>query len=53
MHLVQLSPWLSHYKTDFELARRRRNEPIAFDDLRCEAFDRFLRLGFPTTADAS
>jgi len=50
---MQLSPWLGHYKTDFELARRRRNESIAFDDLRCEAFDRFLRLGFPTTADAT
>ncbi|HTD44953.1 MAG TPA: hypothetical protein VK687_12260, partial [Bryobacteraceae bacterium] len=47
------APWLSHYKTDFELARRRRNESIAFDDMRCEAFDRFLRLGFPSTADAT
>ena len=50
---MPLTPWLSHYKTDFELARRRRNESIAFDDMRCEAFDRFLRLGFPTTADAT
>jgi Fe-S cluster assembly protein SufD len=50
---MPLAPWLSHYKTDFELARRRRNESIAFDDMRCEAFDRFLRLGFPTTADAT
>jgi Fe-S cluster assembly protein SufD len=50
---MPLAPWLSHYKTDFELARRRRNESIAFDDMRCEAFDRFLRLGFPSTADAT
>ncbi len=48
---MPLTPWLSHYKTDFELARRRRNESIQFDGLRCEAFDRFLLLGFPTTAD--
>lgn len=48
-----LSPWLSHYKTEFELARRWRNESITFDDMRCEAFDRFLRLGFPTTADTT
>src|SRR4029077_18413583 len=46
-----LTPWLSHYKTDFELARRRRGESIQFDDLRCEAFDRFLLRGFPTTND--
>jgi len=50
---MPLTPWLNHYKTEFELARRRRNESIAFDDMRCEAFDRFLRLGFPTTADAT
>ena len=48
---MALTPWLSHYKTDFELARRRRQESIQFDDLRCEAFDRFLLLGFPTTRD--
>jgi Fe-S cluster assembly protein SufD len=50
---MSLTPWLNHYKTDFELGRRRRNESIAFDDMRCEAFDRFLRLGFPTSADAT
>ena len=42
---MALTPWLSHFKTDFELARRRRGESIAFDALRCEAFDRFLLLG--------
>jgi Fe-S cluster assembly protein SufD len=50
---MPLTPWLSHYKTDFELARRRRGESIQFDDLRCEAFDRFLLLGFPTANDES
>ena len=48
---MALTPWLSHFKTDFELARRRRQESIAFDALRCEAFDRFLLLGCPTQAD--
>ena len=48
---MALTPWLSHFKTDFELARRRRQESIAFDALRCEAFDRFLLLGCPTPAD--
>jgi Fe-S cluster assembly protein SufD len=48
---MALTPWLSHFKTDFELARRRRGESIAFDALRCEAFDRFLLLGCPTQAD--
>jgi Fe-S cluster assembly protein SufD len=48
---MALTPWLSHFKTDFELARRRRQESIAFDALRCEAFDRFLVLGCPTPAD--
>src|SRR5678816_230889 len=48
---MALTPWLSHFKTDFELARRRRQESIAFDALRCEAFDRFLILGCPTQAD--
>ena len=48
---MPLTPWLSHYKTDFELARRRRQESIAFDALRCEAFDRFLLRGFPTADD--
>jgi Fe-S cluster assembly protein SufD len=48
---MPLTPWLSHFKTDFELARRRRQESIAFDALRCEAFDRFLVLGCPTQAD--
>jgi Fe-S cluster assembly protein SufD len=48
---MALTPWLSHFKTDFELARRRRGESIAFDALRCEAFDRFLLLGCPTRAD--
>jgi Fe-S cluster assembly protein SufD len=48
---MTLTPWLSHFKTDFELARRRREESIAFDALRCEAFDRFLLLGCPTQAD--
>jgi Fe-S cluster assembly protein SufD len=48
---MALTPWLSHFKTDFELARRRRQESIAFDALRCEAFDRFLVLGCPTQAD--
>jgi Fe-S cluster assembly protein SufD len=48
---MALTPWSSHFKTDFELARRRREESIAFDALRCEAFDRFLLLGCPTQAD--
>jgi Fe-S cluster assembly protein SufD len=48
---MALTPWLSHFKTDFELARRRRQESIAFDALRCEAFDRFLLVGCPTQAD--
>jgi Fe-S cluster assembly protein SufD len=48
---MALTPWLSHFKTDFELARRRREESIAFDALRCEAFDRFLLLGCPTQSD--
>ena len=48
---MALTPWLSHFKTDFELARRRRQESIAFDALRCEAFDRFLILGCPTQAE--
>jgi Fe-S cluster assembly protein SufD len=48
---MALTPWLSHFKTDFELARRRRQESIAFDALRCEAFDRFLFLGCPTRTD--
>src|SRR5512138_2963763 len=48
---MPLTPWLSHFKTDFELARRRRQESIAFDALRCEAFDRFLLRGCPTQAD--
>jgi len=48
---MALTPWLSHFKTDFELARRRRQESIAFDALRCEAFDCFLLLGCPTQAD--
>src|SRR5262249_4863188 len=48
---MALTPWLSHFKTDFELARRRRQESIAFDAIRCEAFDRFLLLGCPTQED--
>jgi hypothetical protein len=39
------TPRLSHFKTDFEPARRRRQESIALDAVRCEAFDRFLLLG--------
>jgi len=50
---MPLTPWLSHYKTDFELARRRRGESIQFDGLRCEAFDRFLLVGFPPPGDDS
>ena len=50
---MPLTPWLSHYKTDFELARRRRGESIQFDGLRCEAFDRFLLVGFPPPNDDS
>jgi Fe-S cluster assembly protein SufD len=50
---MPLTPWLSHYKTDFELARRRRGESIQFDGLRCEAFDRFLLVGFPAPGDDS
>jgi hypothetical protein len=42
---MPLTPWLSNYKMDFDLARRRRGESIQFDDLRCEAFDRFLLRG--------
>jgi Fe-S cluster assembly protein SufD len=40
-------------KTEFERARRhrRRNEPLQLSDLRWEALDRFLSLGFPTTRD--
>jgi Fe-S cluster assembly protein SufD len=48
---MALTPWLSHFKTDFEIARRRRQESIAFDAMRCEAFDRFLLLGCPTRTD--
>ena len=41
-------------KTEFERARRwrrGRREPLQFGDLRCEALDRFLSLGFPTLQD--
>ena len=48
---MELTPWVAHYKTEFERARRQRHDSIPLDNLRCEALDRFLLLGFPTTRD--
>ena len=45
---------VTQMKTEFERARRwrrGRHEPIQFGDFRWQALDRFLALGFPTTAD--
>jgi hypothetical protein len=45
-------PSVAQCKTEFEQARRRRrSEPMQFSDIRWEALDRFLLLGFPTTQD--
>lgn len=45
---------VTQMKTEFERARRwrrGRHEPMQFGDFRWQALDRFLALGFPTTAD--
>lgn len=45
-----ITPQLSQYKSEFESARRWRRahrEPLQFNDVRWEALDRFLALGFP------
>ena len=45
-------PSVAQCKTEFERSRRRRrSEPMQFSDIRWEALDRFLSLGFPTTRD--
>jgi Fe-S cluster assembly protein SufD len=47
-------PPVAQFKTEFERARRwrrSRREPLQLDDIRWEALDRFLALGFPTTLD--
>ena len=52
--MVGISPAITQMKTEFERARRwrrGRREPLQFGDLRCEALDRFLSLGFPTLQD--
>ena len=52
--MVSIPPPITQMKTEFERARRwrrGRREPLQFGDLRCEALDRFLSLGFPTPQD--
>jgi Fe-S cluster assembly protein SufD len=52
--MVSIPPPITQMKTEFERARRwrrARHEPLQFGDIRWEALDRFLTLGFPTTQD--
>jgi Fe-S cluster assembly protein SufD len=52
--MVSIPPPITQMKTEFERARRwrrGRHEPLQFGDIRWEALDRFLTLGFPTTKD--
>jgi hypothetical protein len=52
--MVSIPPPITQMKTEFERARRwrrGRHEPLQFGDIRWEALDRFLTLGFPTTQD--
>src|SRR5437879_7450989 len=52
--MVSIPPPITQMQTEFERARRwrrGRREPLQFGDLRCEALDRFLSLGFPTPQD--
>lgn len=52
--MITITPQLSQLKSEFETARRWRRahrEPLQLNDIRWEAFDRFLSLGFPTTND--
>jgi Fe-S cluster assembly protein SufD len=52
--MVGIPPPITQMKTEFERARRwrrGRHEPLQFGDIRWEAIDRFLTLGFPTTQD--
>ena len=52
--MVSIPPPITQMKTEFERARRwrrGRHEPLQFGDIRWEALDRFLTLGFPTTWD--
>jgi Fe-S cluster assembly protein SufD len=52
--MVSIPPPITQMKTEFERARRwrrARHEPLQFGDVRWEALDRFLTLGFPTTQD--
>ena len=52
--MVSIPPPITQMKTEFERARRWRrvrHEPLQFGDIRWEALDRFLTLGFPTTQD--
>jgi Fe-S cluster assembly protein SufD len=52
LSLIRMIPSVAQCKTEFEQARRRRrSEPMQFSDIRWEALDRFLSLGFPTTHD--
>jgi Fe-S cluster assembly protein SufD len=52
--MVSIPPPITQMKTEFERARRwrrGRHEPLQFGDVRWEALDRFLSLGFPTSQD--
>lgn len=52
--MVSIPPPITQMKTEFERARRWRrgsHEPLQFGDIRWEALDRFLTLGFPTMQD--
>ena len=52
--MVSIPPPITQMKTEFERARRwrrARREPLQLGDLRWEALDRFLSLGFPTPRD--
>jgi Fe-S cluster assembly protein SufD len=52
--MITHTPAVAQFKTEFERARRWRRghrEPLQFGDIRWEALDRFLSLGFPTVGD--